>query len=352
MARICIYGAGSIGCYLGGRLAAGGAEVAFIGRTGIGAELRAHGLKLTHYDGGNWHVAPAAITFSAEPGAAAAADLILVTVKSGATAQVAAELGSVVRPNAVVLSFQNGLGNADTLRAALPGRTVLAGMVPFNVVRRGPGAFHQGSEGEPEVEDSPALEPVLADFTRAGFALRRHRDMLPVQWAKLLFNLNNAVNALSGLPLQQELAQRDYRRSLALAHAEALDLLAQIGIAPARLTLVPARWIPWLLRLPDALFARLARKMLAIDPLARSSMADDLAAGRPTEVHWINGEVTRLAERLGREAPVNERLSALVYEAERAPQSWSGKALLTQLRDAEAPSPWSVRRRAARGGPR
>lgn len=333
MAKICIYGAGSIGCYLGGRLAAGGAEVGFIGRAGTGAEFQAHGLTLTHYDARSWRVPPDAIAFSTEPAAAANADLILVTVKSGATAQAAAELAVVVSPDAVVISFQNGIGNAGTLRAALPGRMVLAGMVPFNVVKRGPGAFHQASEGEPEVEDAPALAAVLADFTRAGFTLLRHRSMLPVQWAKLLFNLNNAVNALSGLPLQQELAQRDYRRCLALAQAEALALLKQAGIAPARLTPLPASWIPALLRLPDALFARLARKMLAIDPLARSSMADDLAAGRPTEVDWINGEVLRLAQRLGLSAPANERLVALVHAAETSGgrRNWSGEALLAEL---------------------
>jgi len=331
MARICIYGAGAIGCYLGGRLAAGGADVGFIGRPGIDEELRQHGLTLTHYDGRDWRVPPEAIAFSTESGATATADLILVTVKSGATAQAAAELAGVIRPNAVVISFQNGIGNADTLRAALPGRSVLAGMVPFNVVKRAPGAFHQASEGEPEVEASAALTPFLADFTRAGFALHRHRDMLPVQWAKLLLNLNNAVNALSGLPLQQELAQRDYRRCLALAQAEALALLKQAGVEPARLTPLPAGWIPALLCLPDALFARLARKMLAIDPLARSSMADDLAAGRRTEIDWINGEVVSLAQRLGRLAPVNRRLVSLVRAAETNEARWSGKALLSEL---------------------
>jgi 2-dehydropantoate 2-reductase len=334
MAKICIYGAGAIGCYLGGRLAAGGAEVGFVGRPGIGTELQTRGLTLTHYDGGEWRVPPEAVAFSTGPGAVADADLILVTVKSGATEQAAAELACVIGPDTVVTSFQNGIGNAEILRAALPGRTVLAGMVPFNVVRRGPGAFHQASEGEPEVEASAALAPYLADFSRAGFALHQHSDMLPVQWAKLLLNLNNAVNALSGLPLQQELAQRDYRRCLALAQAEALALLKQVGIAPARLTPLPAPWIPILLRLPDALFARLARKMLAIDPLARSSMADDLAAGRRTEIDWINGEVVRLAQRLGRRAPVNARLVSLVKAAETNEMRWSGEALLAELQAA------------------
>lgn len=331
MASICIYGAGAIGCYLGGRLAAGGAEVAFIGRSSIGEEVGAHGLTLTHYDGRDWRVLPEALAFSTRPDAASTADMILVTVKSGATSQAAAELTGLIRPDAVVISFQNGIGNADKLRAALPGRTGLAGMVPFNVVRRGPGAFHQASEGEPELEDSSALAPFLTDFARAGFALHRHRDMLPAQWAKLLLNLNNAVNALSGLPLQQELAQRDYRRCLALAQAEALALLKQAGIAPARLTPLRPGWIPALLRLPDVLFTRIAGKMLAIDPSARSSMADDLAAGRKTEVDWINGEVVRLAQRLGQGAPVNACLMSLIRAAEIGQTRWSGEALLAEL---------------------
>jgi 2-dehydropantoate 2-reductase len=76
--------------------------------------------------------------------------------------------------------------------------------------------------------------------------------------------------------------------------------------------------------------------MLTIDPHARSSMSDDLAAGRATEIDWINGEVVRLAQRVGRTAPVNQRLCELVREAERADMrpSWSGEALLVGLRDA------------------
>jgi 2-dehydropantoate 2-reductase len=333
MSRICIYGAGAIGCYLGGRLLAAGGDVAFVGRPRIGEELRRHGLTLSHYGGASWRVEPAAIRYSTEATSAADADLVLVAVKSGATAQAAAELARVLPPGALVVSFQNGLANAQTLRAALPGRTVLAGMVPFNVVSRGPGAFHQASEGGLDVEDAAALEPFLIDFARAGLALGRQRDMLPVQWGKLLLNLNNAINALADLPLKAELAQRPYRRCLALAQEEALGLLKQAGIAPARLTPLPPPWIPALLRLPDALFSRLARRMLAIDPLARSSMSDDLAAGRPTEVDWINGEVVRLAAALGRRAPVNDRLCALVHEAERsaARPAWPGEALLRDL---------------------
>ncbi|MHA6880485.1 2-dehydropantoate 2-reductase [Ralstonia pseudosolanacearum] len=336
MANLCIYGAGAIGCYLGGRLLAAGCDVAFVGRARVGDELRAHGLALSDYQGRRWRVEAPRIRFSADASAAARADLVLVTVKSAGTAQAADELASVLKPEAVVISFQNGLGNADVLRAALPRHTVLEGMVPFNVVSRGPGAFHQGSGGALEVRSAPGLQPFVGAFARAGLPLIRHADMLPVQWAKLLFNLNNAINALASLPLKAELSQRAYRRCLAMAQFEALGLLAAAGLRVAKLTPLPAAWIPRLLALPDGLFARVGGRMLAIDPLARSSMSDDLAAGRATEVDWINGEVVRLAGRLGRAAPVNARLCALVHDAERsAPRpAWAGEALLAELRRA------------------
>lgn len=341
MARICVYGAGSIGVYVGGRLLAGGSDVTFVGRARMGGLLREHGIALTRYSGERWQVEPRRIDYATEAAAAASAasaDLVLVTVKSAATAEAAAELAAVLRPGVPVVSFQNGVGNAEVLRAALPDHPVLEGMVPFNVIERGPGAFHQGTAGELEVRRDASLQPFLDDFSRAGLALVQHDDMLAVQWAKLLLNLNNAINALANRSLKEELSQRAYRQCLALAQREALALLNAAGIRPARLTPFPPHWIPRLLALPDVWFERLGRRMLAIDPLARSSMSDDLAAGRKTEIDWINGEVPRLAARLGRSAPVNARLCELVREAEQAKArpSWSGDALLAQLREAAA----------------
>ena len=336
MAKICIYGAGSIGCYIGGRLLAAGSEVSFVGRARMGEQLRSKGIALSHYDDRRWHVPPERIDVSTDAATAAAADLVLVTVKSAATPTAAAELASVLRPGAIVVSFQNGVGNADVLRAALPNNAVLEGMVPFNVIECAPGAFHQGTAGELELRHTPALQPFVDEFKKAGLPLTQHADMLPVQWAKLLLNLNNAINALSNRPLKEELSQRAYRVCLAMAQKEALGLLKQANIRPAKVTPLPATWIPRVLAVPDALFGRLGRAMLTIDPRARSSMSDDLAAGRTTEIDWINGEVVRLAQRLGKTAPVNQRLCELVREAEKSAErpSWSGEALLAQMRAA------------------
>jgi 2-dehydropantoate 2-reductase len=212
---------------------------------------------------------------------------------------------------------------------------VLPAMVPFNVINRGNGVFHQGSEGELEIQQHTALAPLAALFARAGLPLKTHRDLLPVQWAKLLFNLNNPINALAGIALKAQLSQRNYRRCLALAQQEALALLDNAGIKPARLTPLPAHWIPPLLCVPDFLFTRLASSMLAIDPLARSSMWEDLEAGRNTEIDWINGEIVRLAQAQNRNAPVNEKLIELVRDVERGNRrQWSSNELLAQLLDA------------------
>jgi len=329
---IVIYGAGSIGCYVGGRLAATGTRVRFIGRARIAHEIGEHGLHLSDYRGAAFDLAPSAVVFTTDAARVADADLVLVTVKSAATATAAAEIAQHVRHDAVVISFQNGIGNDVVLREALPRNPVLAGMVQFNVIQREGGKFHQGSEGGLEVATHRALEAFLTAFERAGLPLDQHTDIAPIQWAKLLLNLNNSVNALSGLPLKPELAQRAYRYCIALAFEEGLRALKAEGIKPAKLTPLPVKWLPRLLRLPDSWFARLANKMLEIDPLARSSMQDDLAAGRTTEVDFLNGEIVRLARRHKLAAPVNAKLIDLVRAAERGGRRhWSGNALLAEL---------------------
>jgi 2-dehydropantoate 2-reductase len=256
---------------------------------------------------------------------------VLVTVKSAGTQDAGRELAPLLKPGAIVISFQNGLHNAEVLAAQLPGRTVLTGMVEFNVINRGSGAFHHGSEGGLAVQEHAALAPFLAAFAAAGLPLRRYADMRAVLWAKLLLNLNNAINALGGVPLKEELAQRAFRRCIALAQRELLGLLDAAGIEPARLKL-PPRLIPTLLSVPDVVFRALAGKMLAIDPLARSSMWEDLQAGRATEIDYLNGEVVKLAASLNRSAPVNGRLVALVLEAEKGGRrDWKGEELLKEL---------------------
>lgn len=331
--RLWVMGAGSIGCYLGGCLQASGADVVLIGRPGILERLARHGLRISDLHGRDSRLPPDTLRLAASPAEAGPApDLVLFTVKSAATASAGSDLAPWLADGTPVISLQNGLHNAAILADALPRCRVITGMVPFNVLQSAPGHWHQGSDGHLALQDDAALAPFLAVFDDAGLPIDRHADMPAVQWAKLLLNLNNPINALSGLPLKDELSQRAYRRVLAAAQAEAVALLRRQGQPLARLTPLPAHWLPRLLGLPDVIFRLAAQRMLAIDPLARSSMWEDLEAGRPTEIDHINGEIVRLAAAQGLRAPVNERLIALIRDAEAGgKRDWSGEALLAEV---------------------
>ncbi len=330
--RVCIYGAGSIGCYVGGRLQAAGLNVSFVGRPRIAEQLSDYGLHLTDWQGADIQLSPAELDFHSDDKVVECADLIIVCVKSAASAEVARDIAGRLQSGAVVLSLQNGVGNAAVMAEQLPGVPVLAGMISFNVVQRGQGHFHAGTEGELMSERHDVLEPLLPIFGDAALPLELRDDMLSVQWAKVLMNLNNAINALSGIPLYEQLSLRSYRCCLAALIREALMVLKAAGIKPAKLMPVPMTLLPWVLLTPDGVFKVLAKRMLAIDPMARSSMWEDLENGRRTEVDWINGEVVKLAARLGLSAPLNARIVELVRVAEKGGErSWSGDALWCSL---------------------
>jgi 2-dehydropantoate 2-reductase len=144
-----------------------------------------------------------------------------------------------------------------------------------------------------------------------------------VQWGKLLLNLNNAINALSDLPLRDQLSQRPWRAILAAQMAEGLAAMKAAGISPVTSPL-PAPLLPFVLRLPDSVFRVLAGRMLKIDPQARSSMWEDLKLRRRTEIDYLQGAIVRLAAQHGGRAPLSERITTLVRSAEAARQGSPG----------------------------
>ena len=146
---------------------------------------------------------------------------------------------------------------SSALKAALPGFNVLAGMVPFNVAALGNGRFHKGVAGDLVGRGSSrsrARSRRGSASDRAGSTLSD--DMTGVAWGKLLINLNNAVNALSGRPLLEQLSDRDYRRVFAASQIEALEILKAAGIEPAKIGPFPPKLLPHVIGAPDFLFRR------------------------------------------------------------------------------------------------
>jgi 2-dehydropantoate 2-reductase len=328
---VLVMGAGTIGCFIGGSLAAAGVRVAFVGRRRVLNALALRGLTLSDLDGTQRHVSPAAFRLAEEVPRGVRPALVLLTVKSGATTQAAAELAEALPAGTPVVSLQNGISNAAAASHAAPALHVLPAMVPYNVAEIGPGAFHRGTVGRLAAQRDPALQSWVAVFERAGVPIDLYADLLPIQWGKLLLNLNNPVNALSGLPLRDELMERGYRRCLAALMDEALEALQWAGIAPAQLAAVPAHRLPAILRLPTPLFRLVAARMLRIDAKARSSMADDLAMGRRTEIDALCGEVVRLARSNGARAPLNAKMVELVEAWPEHREHWSAQQLRSML---------------------
>ena len=316
---IVVAGAGSIGGYAGGCLALAGRRVTLLARPRIAEAIAANGLAVTDLDGTARTIARDALSVTDDPTALADAAVILVTVKSGQTAEMAELIATYGRPGAVVVSLQNGVDNVAVLGQRLgPEFTVVAGMVPFNVVQgTGDGrlSFDRTTSGTTLVGDS--VEGLAAMLNVDGFPVNSSSDMHAVQWGKLVINLNNGINALSGLTLVEQLSSRRWRRVLADQIAEAMKVLRKAGIQPARFGPLPPAVIPFVLRLPDALFRLVARRMLTVDPKARLSMWKDLEQRRSTEIDYLQGAIIRLAARSGGAAPLSHHIAELVHEAER-----------------------------------
>jgi 2-dehydropantoate 2-reductase len=313
---IGIAGAGSIGCFVGGMLAAAGRPVGLLARPRVIQEIEDNGLRLTGFEGSERQIAGDRLKLSENPSIFTDAGVVLVTVKSADTAGIADLIARHAPADAVIVSLQNGVGNAAVLRERLPGRRVLAGMVPFNVIALGQGRFHRATSGDIVLERDDA--GTADQLSVPGLNMRSSGNIAGVQWGKLLVNLNNALNALADLPLRQQLGQRAWRVLFADQMAEGLAAIRAEGIEPVSSTPIPAGWMPHLLRLPDAVFGVLLGRTMKIDPEARSSMWDDLQRGRRTEIDYLQGVITEIADRHGLQVPLSRRIVALVRSAEAA----------------------------------
>ena len=304
--KVVIFGAGSIGCYLGGYLQAGGAQVTFIGRDRIKWDLDMRGMTLTHYKRKTIEILREALDYQHGYDSLSTADVILVCVKSQDSRIAGEVLAQYGRPEALVISFQNGVSNAQTI-GSISGHAVLAGIVPFNVTLVRRGEFHCGTEGDLIVQslNDPRLKTLTKAFKKYGMGVKTTSDIASYQWGKLLVNLNNALSALSGGTLREGLSQRTYRQVLAAMMEEGLNICKGAGITPKSFGRASVEKTLKILRMPNMLFGPVMNKVLKIDENARSSMLDDLEAGKASEVEFLQGEIVRMANATGQYAPIN-----------------------------------------------
>ncbi len=309
--NICVLGAGSLGCAIGGTLAAAGHDVCLVNRhAALVDAVNRDGLALlaTHDAASARHVRCRAATRCA---GLPAADLLIVLVKTFDTAQAIAGADSALGPHTLVLSLQNGLGAEDILAQAVGRQRLLVGRTFVGGELVGPGRVVATTAGKPTVIGAldPALGPpaprvqALAEaFAAAGLATTVSANIVGALWDKLLVNV--ATGALAGitrLPYGLLYQMDALRQTARAAVGEAIAVAQAAGVT---LACTDADQ-PWLR----------AGSALPFD--FKPSLLQSLEKGSVTEIDHINGAVVREGERLGVATPVNATLVACIKGIER-----------------------------------
>jgi len=139
--------------------------------------------------------------------------------------------------------------------------------------------------------------------------------MIGDQWAKMIVNLNNGLNTLTGGTLREGLYQRDYRRALAACVEEAMLVAQASGVSVGTFNGRSPTALMKTLRLPDLAYRLIMQTIVKIDAKARSSMLDDLEAGRLSEIDYLQGEIVKRAEETGISSPCNTAILKAVRKA-------------------------------------
>ena len=297
--RIAVVGAGAVGGYFGGMLARAGAPVVMIGRAAFVEALRKNGLLLDTLR----FKETLRVEASTELEAARGAEVILFCVKTTDTESTARALAPLLSRSATLVSLQNGVDNAEKIRAA--GIDAISAVVYVAASVPEPAHIKHVGRGDLVVGPRNArTETFAALFERAGVACRISDNIDGELWTKLIWNCAlNTISALGRAKYGQIAASEDARKVVDTAVNEVLAVAASARIE------LPG------VESPQAGMAGalgIATQMAG----AISSTGQDLLRGKRTEIDSLNGYISRRGAELGVPTPVNHALYALVKLAE------------------------------------
>ena len=288
--KVAVMGAGAVGCYYGGMLARAGHAVTLIGRPQHVTAVQRDGLFMETQS----FQAHLPMRASTDASGIEGAQLVLCCVKSTDTESAAADMAPHLGPDAIVLSLQNGIDNAERLQARL-GRPVAAAVVYVATEMAGPGHLKHHGRGELVIGPAPGSEQLVQLFAAAGVPVQISDNVAGALWAKLILNCAyNALSAITQLPYGQLVQGEGVEGVMRDVVAECLAVAQGAGVS------VPGD--VW-----EAV-ERIARTM----PSQFSSTAQDLTRHKRSEIDHLNGYVLRKGAALGIATPVNRVLHTVV----------------------------------------
>ena len=295
--KIAVVGAGAMGSLFGGLLAESGAEVwlfdiwaeqiAAINQNGLNIEKDGHPRRVH-------------IKATTDPDHIEKADLVIVFVKSPQTRPAADIAGKLVGSKGLVLTLQNGMGNANIIAETVADDRIVAGTTAHGATLLAPGRIRHAGTGATIIgmwagKNLDHADRIACVMTKAGIETEVVQNVQSVIWNKLLINVGiNAITALTGIKNGQILDLEITQNLLQAAVEEAMSVTRAQGIQ------VDENTVEHVFQVAKATGAN------------RSSMGQDVDNKRLTEIDAINGAVVRIAEKLGLKVPVNLTLTALV----------------------------------------
>jgi 2-dehydropantoate 2-reductase len=301
--RFVIVGPGALGSVIGATLSRRGHDVTLLGRQSPHLQtLREHGLQLEAPDGTNNRVMIAATD---DPAVVSQAEAVVVLVKAGDTVPAMATIRPYVRADQIILTLQNGIGNAEKIQSALGvGPRVLVGVTSQAATRLGPGSVRHAGEGPTLIgvldkRDAIAAAELAGGFAQAGLPAVSVPDIEHWIWRKLA--VNAAINGLTALG--------GFENGTIASDASLLDAAEVIAEEVARVARAKGIELGGMRR---AIF-----ETAVATANNRSSMLQDLEARRPTEVDAIHGEVLAAGEETGIATPATQVIAALIRSKEK-----------------------------------
>jgi 2-dehydropantoate 2-reductase len=308
--KICVLGAGALGCAIGGTLTEAGHDVWLVNRDARHVDVMQRVGLTMRTDGVDRVVKVRAATdASGVDLSRGAVELVIVLVKSFHTREVIESAAAIIGPDTAVLSLQNGVGHEEVLAAVVGKQRVLAGKTYTGGVMLAPGHIIAGTAGKETIigeltgQASERTARIARVFGQAGLATTVSNNIMVTIWEKLFVNV--ATGALSGitrLPYGLLYQVPEVEACAIAAVSEAMAVAKAAGIAVST-TDPRAPWVKAAAGLPFEF---------------KASMLQSLEAGSVTEIDYVNGAVVEQGRKYGVPTPVNQTLVACMKGVEKS----------------------------------
>ncbi|MCF8010504.1 MAG: 2-dehydropantoate 2-reductase [Clostridiales bacterium] len=300
--KTAVIGAGAMGSLIGAHLADGGNEVTLVDvwKEHVD-EINEKGLRIEK-GSEEKTVCLKAVNDSSVLGPQ---DLVIIFVKSYHTENAVKSAANLFTEDTVVLTLQNGLGNAEMISRAAGNVEIVAGTTSHGATVLGPGFIRHAGAGETIIgkfdgENTPRVEEVSSEFNRCGLETKISDNIAGLVWGKLLVNVGiNPLTAICGVYNGELNEFESTQKLMEMAVGEAEKVAAAKGIE-----------LPY----TDAL-EKVKGVARATGP-NRSSMLQDVERGRRTEIDYINGAIAAEGNKLGVDTPANQVITLLIKALE------------------------------------